>query len=86
MLIEYLYVFISWILLERIYRRSWLLVKCSDLTKEMKGSMVFESELSKEEALFFKMIAADDSKEEILVSDINALFQDWINMNSTLVL
>ena len=42
----------------------------------MKGSMVFESELSKEEALFFKMIAADDSKEEILVSDINALFQD----------
>ena len=51
-------------------------MKCSDLTKEMKGSMVFESELSKEEALFFKMIAADDSKEEILVSDINALFQD----------
>ena len=38
--------------------------------------MVFESELSKEEALFFKMIAADDSKDEILVSHINALFQD----------
>ena len=42
----------------------------------MKGSEVFESELSKEKALFFKMIAADDSKDEILVSHINALFQD----------
>ena len=39
-------------------------------------SEVFESELSKEKALFFKMIAADDSKDEILVSHINALFQD----------